>query len=265
MKTVIIDGQYSAIQDFLQKAEMQEVEVVGTFTDGWKAMEFVQKNQVELVVLEIQPGEKDGFFLAKHLQMLYPDILLIFITETEKYAMEALRLHAVSYILRPYVKEELPFAIESAFLLSKRRKKKIFIKTFGHFDIFVNDCPIMFHSAKAKELLALLVDRQGGTVNTDQIICTLWEERPNDEATQSLCCKVVKNLQKELTKYGAEEILIADRGIRRVDRSVFTCDLYEMLNGNEKARKRFLGEYMLDYSWAEERMGQLNRLFYEKI
>ena len=36
----------------------------------------------------------------------------------------------------------------------------------------------MFKSAKAKELLALLIDRQGGTVTTDQVIGTLWEDRP---------------------------------------------------------------------------------------
>ncbi len=53
-------------------------------------------------------------------------------------------------------------------------------RTFGYFDLFVDERPVMFKSAKAKELLAVLVDRQGGTVTTDQIIGTLWEDRPND-------------------------------------------------------------------------------------
>ena len=154
------------------------------------------------------------------------------------------------------------YSLETAKLLLGRgkRKKRVFIKTFGHFDVFVDKKPIMFRSGKAKELLAFLVDRQGGTVSTDQVICALWEERPNDEATQNLCSKVSKNLCKELEMYGVQEIFIASRGIRRVDTELFDCDLYALLAGEEKAKRQFVGEYMLDYSWAEERMGQLNKL-----
>ena len=60
--------------------------------------------------------------------------------------------------------------------------------------------------------------------------------------------------------YGVQEIFIASRGIRRVDTELFDCDLYALLAGEEKAKRQFVGEYMLDYSWAEERMGQLNKL-----
>lgn len=171
--------------------------------------------------------------------------------------MDAIRLHAAGYLLKPYTQEELEYAIESARLLSRRSKKRIFIKTFGHFDVFVDGEQIMFRSGKAKEMLALLVDRQGGTVNTDQIIGTLWENRPNDEATQNLCSKVARNLAKELKENGVENLLIATRGIRRVNTEIFDCDLYDLLNGDLHAKKEFSGEYMLEYSWAENRMGQL--------
>lgn len=263
MKTIYVDGEMSERSVFLHNVgDICEIEVVGTFFDGWEALAFAQRNPVDLAVLGIQLNGMDGIFLAKRLKILYPDILFIFITKHERYAMEAIRLHAAAYLIKPYTKEELQYAIQSAQLLSRRTKKRIFVKTFGHFDVFVDEKPIMFRSAKAKELLALLVDRQGGTVNTDQIICALWEERPNDEATQNLCSKVTKNLQKELKEYGAQEMLITSRGIRRVDREAFSCDLYELLSGNEHARRRFVGDYMLDYSWAEERMGQLNRIIY---
>ena len=42
------------------------------------------------------------------------------------------------------------------------RNVHIFIRTFGYFDVFVDGVPILFRSEKAKELLALLVDRRGG-------------------------------------------------------------------------------------------------------
>ena len=266
MKAILIDSDADAVQDFLNKSgKINEIELAGTFSTGREAFAFVQKHPVDLVILEIDLQDINGILLAKKLYIWDSEILFLFISQTEKYVMEELRLHAVTYLVKPYSKEELLFAIESAVLLSRRQKKKIFVKTFGHFDVFVDGKPIMFHSAKAKELLALLVDRRGGTVNTDQVIGTLWEERPNDEATQNLCSKINKKLMQELEEYGVQEMLVHSRGIRRVDTEVFHCDLYDLLDGKEDARRQFVGEYMLDYSWAEERMGQLNRIFWGKI
>ena len=117
----------------------------------------------------------------------------------------------------------------------------------------------MFRSAKAKELLALLVVREGGTVTTDQIIGTLWENRPNDEATQSLCSKIGKTLINELKKYGVEDIIVSGRGIKRLNTDLLECDLYRLLQREQDAQDAFAGDYMLEYSWAEARMASLSR------
>ena len=96
-------------------------------------------------------------------------------------------------------------------------------------------------------------------MSTDQIICALWENRPNDEATQNLCSKVCKALGNELRENGADNVFISKRGVKRVDTEKFSCDLYDLLADDEKAKKKFVGDYMLDYSWAEERMGLLGK------
>lgn len=258
MKTILVDDEKKAIQVFQHMTEkIATIELEGIFHNGEEAIEFVQTHTIELAILDIQLLEMDGITLGNKLHKVNPNILLIYITGYEDYAMDAIRLHAAGYLLKPYTQEELEYAIESARLLSRRSKKRIFVKTFGHFDVFVDGEPIMFRSGKAKEMLALLVDRQGGTVNTDQIIGTLWENRPNDEATQNLCSKVARNLAKELKENGVENLLIATRGIRHVNTEIFDCDLYDLLNGDLHAKKEFSGEYMLEYSWAENRMGQL--------
>ncbi len=260
MRTVLVAGNLGELQDRVQ--DLSEIQVTGMFDNAQDALRFAQKNEIELAILDIKIKGMDGICLGGFLRDKYPDLLLLFISDNELYAMDAIRLHAVDYLLKPYTQEEFMYSLETAKLLLGRgkRKKRVFIKTFGHFDVFVDKKPIMFRSGKAKELLAFLVDRQGGTVSTDQVICALWEERPNDEATQNLCSKVSKNLCKELEMYGVQEIFIASRGIRRVDTELFDCDLYALLAGEEKAKRQFVGEYMLDYSWAEERMGQLNKL-----
>jgi Response regulator containing CheY-like receiver and SARP domains len=260
MKTIMVDNEVKAIKIFETYAkDMPDVELMGEFTDGMEAAVFVKEHPVDLAVLDVEMEGVDGISLGKMLKLLYPDILLIYITGHEDYAMDAFRLHAAAYLLKPYTRDQLYYEIETAKLLSRRVRKGIFVKTFGHFDVFVNGRPIMFRSGKAKELMAFLVDRQGGTVNTDQIICALWENRPNDEATQNLCSKVCKALGNELRENGAEKVLVSKRGVKRVDTERFSCDLYDLLADDEKAKKNFVGDYMLDYSWAEERMGLLSK------
>ena len=63
---------------------------------------------------------------------------------------------------------------------TKMEGKRIVIRTFGYFDIFVDGETIPFSCKKAKELLALLVDRRGGFVTTGDAISYLWE----DECTE---------------------------------------------------------------------------------
>ena len=87
----------------------------------------------------------------------------------------------------------------------------------------------------------------------------MWEDRPNDEYTQNLCSKVFGTLRKELSRYHAEDLLISHRGVRRIDTTLFDCDLYQLLKGEEKAEKQYLGEYMMEYSWAESRMASLEK------
>lgn len=260
MNTIVVSDERMEIVSFqFEVRHLHEIKIIGTFEDDEEALHFARKHLVDLAIINATRDGMDGMMLGNRLREIYPDILLIFFSNVEQYAMEALRLHAVAFLVKPYTNDELFYALESARLLSKRRKRRIYVKTFGHFDLFIDDQPIMFRSGKAKELLALLVDRQGGTVNTDQVICALWEERPNDEATQNLCSKVSRNLLRELEEYGIQEILIAERGVRRVDTELFDCDLYDLIAGDEQAKRRFVGEYMSDYSWAEARVGQLLR------
>lgn len=260
MKTIVVSDAMLEMRSFQYEVRnLCEIKITGTFACGEEALQFAESHQIDLAVISVSENGTNGISLGNRLREIYPDILLIFLSEWEKYAMDALKLHAAAFLMKPYTNEELLYALETARLLSKRRKRRIFAKTFGHFDIFVDEQPIMFRSKKAKELLALLVDRQGGTVNTDQVICALWEERPNDEATQNLCSKVSRSLKKELKEYGVSEMLITMRGVRRVDTALFECDLYNLLNGDDNAKKQFSGEYMADYSWAENRIGQLLR------
>lgn len=166
--------------------------------------------------------------------------------------------------MKPYKRSEVAYAIESAYLLSKRSDCRVFVRTFGHFDVFVDDKVVVFKSGKAKELLAYLIDHQGGVVTTDQVISVLWEDRPNDEYTQNLASKIGRTLKKELEDAGIGDLLQLGRGTRSVNLDLLSCDLYDFLDGKEDAKRQYYGEYMIDYEWGEHRIDSLNRLLETK-
>lgn len=84
------------------------------------------------------------------------------------------------------------------------RNAHIFIRTFGYFDVFVDGVPILFRSEKAKELLALLVDRRGGYVSSSEAISILWENEPLSDQTRSRYRKVAMRLKDTLEQFGGK-------------------------------------------------------------
>jgi hypothetical protein len=136
-------------------------------------------------------------------------------------------------------------------------KNDIFARTFGHFDLFVRGTPVIFSGPKEKELMALLIDRKGGTLSTNEAISYLWPDEEPSKTLASRYRKLASKLKATLQKYGIEHILINNNGIRSIDMAAVTCDCYEMLTGNEKYIKVFSNSYMTDYSWGEETLAKL--------
>jgi PAS domain S-box-containing protein len=136
-------------------------------------------------------------------------------------------------------------------------RKKVFARTFGHFDLFVDQIPVSFSSNKEKELMALLIDRNGGTLTTSEAIGYLWENEVASERVSSRYRKLAMSLKNTLTRYGIEYILINNHGTRSVNTSMLKCDYYELISGSEKYREAFHNAYMTDYSWAENTLATL--------
>ena len=94
--------------------------------------------------------------------------------------VSAFRRRAVSYITKPYSFSDIFEALERAKLLCSEERVRIRVRTFGHFDIFVNDTLLKFPRQKCKELLAFFVDED--LMKTDQAAmeCIPKERRGQD-------------------------------------------------------------------------------------
>ena len=135
--------------------------------------------------------------------------------------------------------------------------RAVMIRTFGYFDIFVGDRPIAFRNKKSKELFALLVDRKGGYVTSEEAISFLWEDEPANTLTLSRYRKVALRLKSTLEEYGISDIVESVDGKRRIVLDKVECDLYNYLSGKEEYSQLFKGSYLTNYSWGEITLGEL--------
>lgn len=142
--------------------------------------------------------------------------------------------------------------------LNLPENRTVSIRTFGYFDVFVGDKPIAFRNKKSKELFALLVDRKGGYVTSEEAISFLWEDEPANTVTLSRYRKVALRLKNTLEEYGISDVIESVDGKRRIVLEKVQCDLYNYLSGKEEYAQLFKGSYLTNYSWGETTLGELS-------
>lgn len=145
-------------------------------------------------------------------------------------------------------------------ILFRNLKKRVYIRTFGHFDFYVDDIVVVFPNSRSKELLAMMVDRRGGIVTTEEMMEIFWPEEPPSEQHKVICRKAASQLYKTLQLFGVEGILILGRNQRAIAVTAVECDYFQYLKGDSLALQEYHGEYMMEYSWAEETNGRLYHL-----
>jgi two-component system LytT family response regulator len=78
-----------------------EIEIVQVCNNGEQALEAIQDFKPDLVFLDIQMPEMDGFEVLKSLRLqTLPHV--IFITAYDRYAIQAFQIHALDYLLKPF-------------------------------------------------------------------------------------------------------------------------------------------------------------------
>ena len=259
MKTIIVDDEYWALERVKQEcAKDPEIEIVGTFQNSEKALEFAKENRVEFALLDIEMPGMSGLDFAKTLRALYPDVIVVFVTAHRQYLEDFIAMKADYFVFKPYVLEDIQDVLLRAKLLGGRLKNRVFIRTFGDFRVFVDGQPLIFSSQKAEELLALIVSKRGDVVNNKEGIDMLWDGRERDKQSSSAYRKTVERLENFLGSIGISDILISSIHGKALNVKKVDCDLLDLMNGNEIAARSFRGIFMQQYSWGEEFIWELN-------
>ncbi len=258
MKTIIVDDEYWALERVKQEcAGDPAIEIAGTFMDSEEALEYAEKNKVEFALLDIQMAGMNGLDLARKLRELYPGVIIVFVTAHRQYLGDFIDMKADYFVLKPYTAADIRDVLERAKLLGGRLKKRVFIRTFGEFRVFVDGEPLLFSSKRAEELLALIVNKQGNYLSNKEAASRLWDPGEYDKQSASSYRKVLSRLEQFLEDKGIEDILLNSIHGRALNTKKVDCDLMDFLSGDPAALEAFHGRYMYQYSWGEEEVGPL--------
>jgi len=112
LKTIIVDDEALARRGLrLRLDKRDQVEVIAEARNGREALELIQKNQPDLVFLDIQMPGMDGFDVLRALQ---PEDMpaIVFVTAFDDYAIKAFEANALDYLLKPIEDDRLSDALE---------------------------------------------------------------------------------------------------------------------------------------------------------
>jgi two-component system LytT family response regulator len=93
-------------------AGIEGIETIGEAGSGTAALELVAATQPDVLLLDIQMPDFDGFEVVRRLESPRPSV--IFITAYDEHALKAFELHALDYLLKPFTRERFEDAIEHA-------------------------------------------------------------------------------------------------------------------------------------------------------
>lgn len=129
LKILLVDDE-PEVRELLNYmlAGKKELAVVGSAGTVDEAVKLMKKERPDLVLLDIQMPEKDGFHFVEQVQRSGEDPGIIFVTAYEHYAIQAIRNSVFDYILKPVHQEELDNAIERFRALSRKVQSRDFQK-----------------------------------------------------------------------------------------------------------------------------------------
>lgn len=252
MKVMCVDDE-ELILDMIRTmcADMADVDETEGFTSPEEALEWLEDNEPDIALLDIDIPGMDGIMLAKAIKDKHPGTAIIFVTGYSQYAVDAFSMHASGYLLKPIsrdrLEQEMEYAIESR---GMARRSHIMMRTFGNFDLLVDGNTVAFSRSKSKELLAYLVDKQGSSVTRAEAFAVLWENGVYNRSMQKQLDVIIRSLKTTLHENGISEILEMKSGSLRIKPELVDCDLYRFIQGDPDAVNSYTGEYMNAYSWA---------------
>jgi two-component SAPR family response regulator len=263
MRILALDDSEPALKLLVQAINEACPEAkVCAYTKPSELLQVAKTDTWDIAFLDVSMWGMNGFAVAAELKNYNPCLNIIFVTAYSECASEAFSLHASGYILKPVTKEAVLREIDNLrHPLHHKHAMRLHAQTFGNFETFFHGQPIKFRYSKTKELLAYLIDRNGATSTMSELCAVLWEDKNDTMNLKAYLRKLISDLRNTLKTFYIDDIILKRRNSIAIIPDKIVCDSYDLQKGEPEARNTFKGEYMVQYSWAEETAGYLTDVY----
>ncbi len=120
IRALIVDDEKKAREGLkLLLARDHDIIIVGECKDGLEAIAAIREQEPDIVFLDIQMPEVNGFDVLNSISYKIPAV--IFTTAYDQYAVKAFELHAIDYLLKPFTEERFYKSLDfaKAYLIHK--------------------------------------------------------------------------------------------------------------------------------------------------
>lgn len=130
MQRILVADDEANMRWALDKALSKVGYEVITAENGQAALESIQEERPDLVLLDLKMPKLDGIEVLRQAKILVPDLLIIMMTAhgSTATAVEAMKLGAYDYIMKPFDIDELLMAVEKAFEIKTLRQQVNYLK-----------------------------------------------------------------------------------------------------------------------------------------
>lgn len=243
IRAVAIDDEshnLALIRRAIEKVE--GVELIAQFQNPLQALEEIPGLGADLVLSDIEMPGVNGLELAERLADL--PLAVVFVTAYSEYAIDAFRVNAVDYLLKPVTAPDLSRAVERVRLTlpliqkthhgEKESPAQVSIRALGPLTVIdVHSKSVAWPTEKIRELFCYLLLRQGAPADKGGLCQTLWPEQSAERAMTNLYAAVYR-LKKTLQACGGGLSISSAGGCYRLNPGKARCDLIEFDAGCEK-------------------------------
>lgn len=289
MRVVLVDDEKPALLQLERLiAADGRFNVIGKYTSAKTCIDRLDLDQPDILFLDIGMPGMNGLEVIERVRKISRDLPFVYITAHSVYALEAFRLDALDYLLKPVNAKRLTQTLDriqhywNRTMIHAHVPGKLRILCFGQLEFVMRinrHKPPKWRTLKAKELFAYLLHHSGQGIAKERLLETLWPNLEYDKAVTHLHTSVYQ-VRNVLKKWGSKAHLEYAHDSYCLEQVDWTTDVeeFEQLNGDfadlqeltgesreihDRKLALYRGDYLdqHDFPWAIARRSKLQQQY----
>ena len=185
-----------------------DIDAVYAFEEESDALEWAETHRFDVAFLDIELHGISGTEIARRLRVKAPFVPIIFCTGYSEYALDAMRLHADGYLLKPIHAEDVQSELDR--LIRKGiSTPQLYVTENGRSVTDKNGEAVVFHRSRTNDLMRILIEANGRPLTKEALCDRLFEHSIGFfEKNRNYFFQLVRDLSAALALHGAEAFLI---------------------------------------------------------